>query len=73
MDDKQRLEEQALRAARLVGVLLHGSAWRERRGRGMGGRLVIGLVLAAVGTAGVAGVSFVMDQLSKADGAGFGF
>lgn len=70
MDDRQRLEEQALRLRRLTGVLVHGAAWRERRDRGTARGILAGVVLAAVTAAVIAGVSFLIDQLGRAEGTG---
>lgn len=72
MDDRQRLEEQALRQRRLTGMLLHGPAWRQRRDQGTARRLLVSVVLALVACGLIAGGSFVTDQLSRSDGPGFG-
>jgi hypothetical protein len=64
MDDKQRLEEHALRRRRLLGMLLHGAAWRERPDRGTARRVLVGLVLGLVACAVIAAGSFVSDQLA---------
>ena len=58
------LEEHALQRARLVGMLLHGTAWRERPSRGAVRRLLIGLILAAVACAAIAAGSFVAAHLN---------
>lgn len=73
MDDKLRLEEQALRWRRLIGMLLHGARWRERPARPPLNRLLVGLLLGAIACALIAGGSFVADQLSRDDDRGGGF
>jgi hypothetical protein len=65
MDDKQRLEEHALERRRLLGMLLHGGAWRDRLDRGTGRRVLVGLVLGLVVCAVIAAGSFVSDQLAQ--------
>jgi hypothetical protein len=65
MDDKQRLEEHALGRRRLLGMLLHGAAWRERTDRGTARRVLVGLVLGLVACAVIAAGSFVSDQLAQ--------
>lgn len=73
MDDKQLLEEHALQRARLVGMLLHGTAWRERSSRGAVRRLLVGLILGAVACAAIAAGTFIADQLDSGRlGARFG-
>jgi hypothetical protein len=65
MDDKQRLEEHALERRRLLGMLLHGAAWRDRPDRGTARRVLVGLVLGLVVCAVIAAGSFVADQLAQ--------
>ena len=65
MDDRQRLEEHALARRRLLGMLLHGAAWRDRPDRGTVRRVLLGLVLAVVACAVIAAGSFVADQLAQ--------
>ena len=65
MDDRQRLEEHALERRRLLGMLLHGTAWRDRPDRGTDRRVLIGLVLGLVVCAVIAAGSFVSDQLAQ--------
>jgi hypothetical protein len=65
MDDKQRLEEHALERRRLLGMLLHGGAWRDRPDRGTGRRVLVGLVLGLIVCAVIAAGSFVSDQLAQ--------
>jgi hypothetical protein len=66
MDDRQRLEEHALGRRRLLGMLLHGAAWRDRPERGTARRVLLGLVLGLVVCAVLAAGSFVSDQLAQA-------
>jgi hypothetical protein len=66
MDDRQRLEEHALRRDRLVGMLLHGAAWRERPDRDAARRLLTGLLIGIVVCALVAAGSFVSRELGQA-------
>jgi len=65
MDDRQRLEAHALARHRLLGMLLHGAAWRDRPDRGTVRRVLLGLVLGLVVCAVVAAGSFVADQLAQ--------
>jgi hypothetical protein len=65
MDDRQQLEEHALERRRLLGMLLHGTAWRERPDRGTARRVLVGLVLGLVVCAVIAAGSFVSDQLAQ--------
>jgi hypothetical protein len=65
MDDKQLLEEHALQRARLVGMLLHGTAWRERPSRGALRRLLVGVILGAVACAAIAAGGFIADQVAS--------
>jgi hypothetical protein len=65
MDDRQRLEEHALERRRLLGMLLHGTAWRDRPDRGTARRVLVGLVLGLVVCAVIAAGSFVSDQLAQ--------
>jgi hypothetical protein len=65
MDDSQRLEEHSLQRRRLIGMLLHGTAWRERSDRGTSRRLLVSLVLAVVICAAIAAGSFVSSQLAE--------
>jgi hypothetical protein len=65
MDDRQRLEEHALGRRRLLGMLLHGTAWRDRPDRGTARRVLGGVVLALVVCAVIAAGSFVSDQLAQ--------
>jgi len=65
MDDRQRLEAHALARHRLLGMLLHGAAWRDRPDRGTARRVLLGLVLGLVVCAVVAAGSFVADQLAQ--------
>ena len=65
MDDRQRLEEHALGRRRLLGMLLHGAAWRDRPDRGTARRVLVGLVLGLVVCAVIAAGSFVADQLAQ--------
>lgn len=65
MDDRQRLEEHALRRRRLLGMLLHGAAWRDRPDRGTARRLLLGMLLGLVVCAVIAAGSFVSDQLAQ--------
>ena len=64
MDDRQRLEAHALARHRLLGMLLHGAAWRDRPDRGTARRVLLGLVLGLVVCAVIAAGSFVADQLA---------
>jgi len=64
MDDRQRLEAHALARRRLLGMLLHGAAWRDRPDRGTVRRVLLGLVLGLVVCAVIAAGSFVADQLA---------
>jgi len=66
MDDRQRLEEHALGRRRLVGMLLHGDAWRERRDDRTAAPLLLGLVIGLVLCAMVAAGSFVARELGQA-------
>jgi hypothetical protein len=65
MDDRQRLEEHALGRRRLLGMLLHGAAWRDRPDRGTVRPVLLGLVLGLVVCAMIAAGSFVADQLAQ--------
>jgi hypothetical protein len=65
MDDRQRLEEHALERRRLLGMLLHGTAWQDRPDRGTARRVLVGLVLGLVLGAVIAAGSFVSDQLAQ--------
>ena len=65
MDDKQRLEEHALGRRRLLGMLLHGAAWRDRPDRGTTRRVLVGVLLGLVVCAVIAAGSFVSDQLAQ--------
>ena len=65
MDDRQRLEEHALGRRRLLGMLLHGTSWRERPDRGTARRLLAGVLLGLVICALIAAGSFVSDQLAE--------
>ena len=65
MDDKQRLEEHALGRRRLLGMLVHGAAWRDRPERGAARRVLVGLVLGLVVCAVIAAGSYVADQLAQ--------
>jgi hypothetical protein len=65
MDDKQRLEEHALGRRRLLGMLVHGAAWRDRPDRSTARRVLVGLVLGLVACAVIAAGSFVADQLAQ--------
>jgi hypothetical protein len=64
VDDRQVLEEHALKRRRLVGMLLHGAAWRERSVRGTARRVLAGLVLGVLACAALAAASFVSEQLA---------
>jgi hypothetical protein len=64
VDDKQLLEEHALQRARLVGMLLHGTAWRERPNRGTLRRLLVGVILGAIACAAIAAGTFIADQVA---------
>jgi hypothetical protein len=65
MDDRQRLEEHALGRRRLLGMLVHGAAWRDRPERGTARRVLVGLLLGLVVCAAIAAGSFVSDQLAQ--------
>ena len=65
MDDRQRLEEHTLRRRRLLGMLLHGAAWRDRPDRGTARRLLLGMLLGLVVCAVIAAVSFVSGELAE--------
>jgi hypothetical protein len=65
MDDRQRLEEHALRRRRLLGMLLYGAAWRDRPDRGTARRLLLGMLLGLVVCAVIAAVSFVSGELAE--------
>ena len=65
MDDRQRLEEHALGRRRLLGMLLHGTAWRDRPDRGTVRRVLLGLALGLVVCAVIAAGSYVADQLAQ--------
>ena len=65
MDDRQRLEEHALGRRRLLGMLLHGTAWRDRPDRGTVRRVLLGLALGLVICAVIAAGSFVGAQLAQ--------
>jgi hypothetical protein len=65
MDDRQRLEEHVLERRRLLGMLLHGTTWRDRPDRGTARRVLLGLVLGLVVCAVIAAGSFVADQLAQ--------
>jgi hypothetical protein len=65
VDDKQLIEEHALQRARLVGMLLHGTAWRERTNRGAVRRLLVGLILAALACAAIAAATFITGRLDS--------
>ena len=63
MDDRQRLEEHALRRDRLVGMLVHGTDWRERRDRSTARRLLAGLLIGIVLCALLAAGTYAARQL----------
>ena len=65
MDDRQRLEEHALGRRRLLGMLLHGAAWRDRPDRGTARRLLVGVLVGLVVCALIAAGSFVSGQLAE--------
>ncbi len=65
MDDRALLDEHALSRARLVGGVVQGTDWRERRDRGTFRRLLGGFVIAVLACAVIAAASFVSDQLTQ--------
>lgn len=72
MDDRQLLEEHALQRARLIGMFLHGTGWREKPNRGALRRLLVGLLLGALVCAAIAAAGVITDRLGQGGGLGQG-